>query len=213
MSNALFEKGREAFLGPASGQVNWTNDTIKTVLIDINTLGKAITGATNATPIVVTATAHGYTNGDTVIIYGVGGNTAANGRFKIANVTTNTFELTNYSTGANVAGSGAYTSGGFAVNLTSNQNLSDIAVGARTATSGALASKTITNGTADAADVTLTAVTGSQSEALIIYKDTGVESTSKLIAWIDTATGLPVTPNGGDITIAWDNGTNKIFTL
>lgn len=213
MSNALFEKGREAFLGPSSGQINWTNDTIKAVLLDLNDIGKAITGATNATPIVVTATAHGFSNGDTVVISGVGGNTAANGRFKIANVATNTFELTNYSTGANVAGNGAYTSGGFAYNLTSNQNLSDITAGARVATSSALASKTVTNGTADAADITLTAVTGDPSEVVVIYKDTGTESTSKLIAWVDTATGLPVTPNGGDITISWDNGTNKIFTL
>ncbi len=35
----------------------------------------------------------------------------------------------------------------------------------------------------------------------------------RLIAYIDTATGMPVTPNGGDITIAWDNGANKIFKL
>ena len=35
----------------------------------------------------------------------------------------------------------------------------------------------------------------------------------RVIAFIDTATGLPVTPNGGDITITWDNGANKIFKL
>jgi len=34
-----------------------------------------------------------------------------------------------------------------------------------------------------------------------------------LIAFIDTATNLPVTPNGGDIIVAWDNGANKIFKL
>ena len=33
----------------------------------------------------------------------------------------------------------------------------------------------------------------------MIYKDTGSEATSPLIAYIDTATGLPITPNGGDI--------------
>jgi hypothetical protein len=53
-----------------------------------------ITGATNATPIVITATAHGLANGDVVEIQGVGGNTAANGTWTIANVTTNTFSLT-----------------------------------------------------------------------------------------------------------------------
>ena len=66
---------------------------------------------------------------------------------------------------------------------------------------------------ADAADITHTAVSGASVESIEVYKDSGVESTSRLIANIDTATGLPVTPNGGDITVAWDNGVNKIFKL
>jgi hypothetical protein len=81
------------------------------------------------------------------------------------------------------------------------------------ATSGALASKTKTAGVADAADVTLSAVSGDQSEQLVVWADSGVESTSRLILNIDTATGLPVTPNGGDITVQWDSGANKIFKL
>lgn len=76
-----------------------------------------------------------------------------------------------------------------------------------------LGTKTSTAGVADAADVTFTAVSGSSVEALIIYKDTGVSSTSPLIAYIDTATGLPVTPTGADITITWDSGSSKIFKL
>lgn len=76
-----------------------------------------------------------------------------------------------------------------------------------------LGSKSITDGVFDAADATFTAVTGSACNALVIYKDTGSDATSPLIAYIDTATGLPVTPNGGNITIAWDNGTNKIFKI
>ena len=92
-----------------------------------------------------------------------------------------------------------------------DQYLSDIAVGARVATSGNLSSKTTTGGTADAADVTFTSVTGASCESMVIYKDTGVASTSILIAYFDTATGLPVTPNGGDITIAFDAA--GIFTL
>lgn len=94
-----------------------------------------------------------------------------------------------------------------------HDNLDDVAAGARVAVSGALGSKTVTDGVADAADVTLSTVTGDPCEAIILYKHTGVESTSRLIAYIDSATGLPVTPNGGDITIAWDNGANKIFKL
>jgi hypothetical protein len=79
--------------------------------------------------------------------------------------------------------------------------LDDVAAGARVATSGNLASKTTTSGSFDSDNVTFTAVTGDVSEAVILYKDTGVASTSPLIAYIDTATGLPVTPNGGDITV------------
>lgn len=81
-------------------------------------------------------------------------------------------------------------------------------------TPGTLGSKTFTNGVFDAADVTFTAVTGNSVEAIILYLDTGTAGTSRLIAYVDTATsGLPVTPNGGDITIQWDNGANKIFAL
>ena len=101
----------------------------------------------------------------------------------------------------------------YTVNLSTHDNLDDVAGAARVATSSALTSKTVTAGVADAADVTLVAVTGDPSEALILYKDTGVESTSRLIAYIDSATNLPVTPNGGDIVIAWDSGSNKIFKL
>jgi len=82
------------------------------------------------------------------------------------------------------------------------------------ATSANLSSKTSTLGVADAADVTFTAVSGSSVEAIVVWKDTGVSGTSPLIAYIDSASaGLPVTPNGGDITITWDSGANKIFKL
>lgn len=94
-----------------------------------------------------------------------------------------------------------------------DEYLSDIIAGARIATSGNLASKSITGGVFDAADITLTAVTGATVEKIVIYKDTGTASTSPLIALIDTATGLTLTPNGGDVTITWDNGASKIFAL
>jgi hypothetical protein len=75
-----------------------------------------------------------------------------------------------------------------------------------------IGSKTFTNGTFDGADVTFTAVTGNSVEALIIWIDTGTAGTSPLVAYIDTSvTGLPVTPNGGDITITWN--ASGIFTL
>lgn len=101
----------------------------------------------------------------------------------------------------------------YTVSLSTHEFLSDIPSGARVATSDNLTNKTSTSGIADSDNVTFTAVTGDPSEAIVIYKDTTNAATSDLIAYIDTATGLPVTPNGGDITITWDNGTNKIFKL
>lgn len=75
-----------------------------------------------------------------------------------------------------------------------------------------IGSKTFTNGVFDGSDVTFTAVTGNSVEALIIWIDTGTPSTSPLVAYIDTSvTGLPVTPNGGDITITWN--ASGIFAL
>ena len=77
----------------------------------------------------------------------------------------------------------------------------------------ALASKTIATpnpGTYDAADTTLTSVSGASVEAILIFKDTGTAATSDLVAYFD---GVSVTPNGGNITIQWDSGTNRIFAL
>jgi len=75
---------------------------------------KSISAITKANPAVVTATGHGYENGDEVSISGVGGMTEVNGkRFLVAGKTTNTFQLTNKD-GANINSSSftTYTSGG-----------------------------------------------------------------------------------------------------
>ena len=72
--------------------------------------------------------------------------------------------------------------------------------------------KTQTNGTFDGTDLTFTAVTGASAEAIVLYrKNAGANTTWPLIAYIDSATGLPVTPNGGNITITWN--ASGIFTL
>lgn len=101
----------------------------------------------------------------------------------------------------------------YSANLATDEFLSTVPVAARVGTAQTLGTKTTTAGVADAADITFSTVTGDPCEALLIYKDTGTESTSPLIALIDSASGLPVTPNGGDITVTWDNGANKIFKL
>lgn len=73
-------------------------------------------------------------------------------------------------------------------------------------------SKTFTDGVFDGADVTYTAVTGNSAEALVFYIDTGTAATSRLVAFIDTGfSGLPVTPNGGDITLSFN--ASGIFAL
>jgi hypothetical protein len=78
-----------------------------------------------------------------------------------------------------------------------------------------LASKTITSGVFDASDATFTTVSGANCEALVLYHtDTqGGNTSSRLIAYIDTATGLPILPNGGDITVRFSSGASKIFAL
>jgi hypothetical protein len=93
--------------------------------------------------------------------------------------------------------------------------------GVLAATSAALSSKTVTGGVADAADITFSAVaSNSSNHSLLIFQSSAVtggadvaSSAQRLIGWIDTATNLPAVPNGGDISVAWDNGSNKIFKL
>jgi hypothetical protein len=83
-----------------------------------------------------------------------------------------------------------------------HQFLSDVAGAGRVATSGALGSKTFVSGVFDSADPTFSAVSGDQSEIIILFVDTGVAGTSPLIAYYDTGiTGIPVTPSGGDINV------------
>lgn len=69
-----------------------------------------------------------------------------------------------------------------------------------------IATPTVVNGLFDGADVTFTAVTGASIEALVIYrKNSGANTTWRLVSYVDTgATGLPVTPNGGNISITWN---------
>lgn len=76
-----------------------------------------------------------------------------------------------------------------------------------------ITTKTQVNGTFDGSDLTYTAVTGATVEALVLYrKNAGANTTWPLIAYIDTSvTGLPVTPNGGNIAITWN--ASGIFTL
>jgi len=104
----------------------------------------------------------------------------------------------------------------------SHEFVSDVtATGTLHATSAALSSIDVTNGVFDAADVTFTTPsTDSNESSLLIFQSSAVgggsdvaASSQRVIAWIDTGTGIPIKPAGGDITVVWDNGSNKIFSL
>jgi len=102
----------------------------------------------------------------------------------------------------------------YTVNLATHQYLSDIAGGARVGTAQTLGTKTNTAGVFDAADISVTGLSSAPTvEAIVIYQDTGTESTSRLISYIDTATGLPTPAGASSITVAWDNGANKICKI
>ncbi|WP_288935479.1 hypothetical protein [uncultured Sphingomonas sp.] len=94
--------------------------------------------------------------------------------------------------------------------------LAAVPAGARIGNPITLANKSITSGIFDAADGTFTSVpagtgTAATVEALILYRDTGDPTTSDLIAYIDVATGLPFTPDGGNANVTWPGG--GIFNL
>ena len=205
MSNCFYSKGLQAF---ASGSINWTSDTVKAILLDLTVYALQISGATNAAPIVITTTTnHGLSSGDVVAISRVTGNLAANGNWAITVLSATTFSLTGS------AGSGAYVSGGFVVPVSRHQYLSDIPGGAIIGTSAAFTSKTDTLGILDADDPQWTSVSGAQCQAIVVYKDTGVSGTSPLIIYEDSASGLPFTPNGGNVTWTLDNGPNRLAAI
>lgn len=102
----------------------------------------------------------------------------------------------------------------YSVSIDVHEFLSDIPGGARVGSPIVLSSKTNTLGVMDAADISFTGLSAAPSiEAVVIYKSTGTDSTSRLIAYIDTATGLPVSAGAPQVDITWDNGSNRIFKL
>lgn len=96
-----------------------------------------------------------------------------------------------------------------------DQFLSAIASGDRVSISPQLTGVTITNGVFDAGDTVFSAVTGAACGAFVLFIDTGNPATSNLIAYFDNTdySGLPITPNGGDINLSFPTNANKIFAL
>lgn len=100
---------------------------------------------------------------------------------------------------------------------TAHQYLSSVGAAARVATSSAFTAKTITDGVLDAANVVLSSVpVGDTITAIIVYQDTGVEATSRLLLFFDSkadTTAISVVTNGGDININWNDGATKIAQI
>jgi hypothetical protein len=95
-------------------------------------------------------------------------------------------------------------------NLATHTTMSDLRT-AVVGTDGAMTLLDPTAGVVDANDVTFSAVTGNSVEGIVIYHEVSASDANRfLLAWEEFTA---VTPNGGDITIQWDSGANKIFKL
>lgn len=224
MTSFLFDSGRQAFL---EGTIAYLTDSIRTTLVD-----HAIFTPLASTDFVDQLGLNG--TGDSIADLGgnIGELTDAAGTFSAAMVG-HYVDIQGATTPSNDSTAGT----GFLITAFTSATVIEYAnpgvivteafagtwkVYARVGNSGdatiasqpLLASKTSTDGVADAADTTVNNVpTMAALESIVLFKDTGTESTSQLIAKIDVGTGLPVTPNGGDILIQWAATADRIFRL
>lgn len=102
----------------------------------------------------------------------------------------------------------------YAVNLATHDFVNDITAGVEEGPV-TIGSRTVAlDGILDGADIVFTSAAGDPCEAIIIADtEPGSDATNPLFIYIDTATGLPVTLNGGNVTVVWDDGTNKIAKI
>ncbi len=171
MSARLFDHGRDSF---AEKQIGWTADTQKAMLLDLTAAG--------------TFNKHGFSNGDTILTLGIGGNLSANQMGLAASVAANTFQLTTLE-GLAVNGSAAYTAGGFAVNLTQAQFVAGI-LGNRVGVDQTLAGTSSTKGivTATSPITWPTVPAGNAAQAVVFYDAAGgSDAANRLVAWQDGA--------------------------
>lgn len=83
----------------------------------------------------------------------------------------------------------------------SHEFVSDLTGGSIIARSGALSGKTVALGVFDANDITITAVSGSAFTHVILYKDSGADASSPLVAIFDVSS---FTPNGSDVNVVFN---------
>jgi hypothetical protein len=107
---------------------------------------------------------------------------------------------------------GALLDNAVATAIAANEDWADVSAGV-IGTPTALTTPSASGGVLTlGAALVFSSVTGDSAEQLTVYKDTGTASTSPLaITWDSASTGLPVTPNGGDITATW--GSSILVTL
>ena len=298
MVNTLFDLGRQKFLDgtllwkPAGGSA-FSACLLDGPTVDVGVKLVSTTSGAVSPSTITTTTTHGLAVNDIIYVDGILGNPALNGLWIVSVVNSTTQVTITRPDGTAVTGSGAYTSGGYlyiiggatGTNCDFYDDFSAAQVGGA-AGKVALSGFTNTNGVADAADVTFTAISGNVIRAVAIIRDSGTDTTSELVALISgkhivtadaqaaaaattvtveplvapipngtvltfsngaaatlsalanagdraltvtalaaiitagsralapaTGSGLPLTPNGGNVNIAWDNGVNKIFKL
>lgn len=85
--------------------------------------------------------------------------------------------------------------------VSTHQFVSDLTGASIVARSAALSGVTVTNGVLDLNDVTVTSVSGSAFTLVYLYKDTGADATSNLLASFVVAS---FTPSGLDVTVSWN---------
>jgi hypothetical protein len=187
MSARFFPKGLQDFV---AGLLDWDAHDFKVALYKLDgtltdTAIKAITGATNANPVVYTvASTTGWNNGDIVVIRGILGNLSANQTGRITVINGTTFSMTTLKGNLNVQGSAAYTSGGCAINLTIADRREDIDAAQVGGVSANLGSKTNVNGTIDAADPTGMTLNDT-AHAMVIYRDAAGAANDQLMHFHD----------------------------
>lgn len=87
--------------------------------------------------------------------------------------------------------------------ISGDEFLEDITAGAIQTTTAQLQNVTVVDGVLDADDIALPDTGGNSIEELAVYNHTGDPSTARLLAAIDEATGLPLTPDSVEDSISW----------
>lgn len=97
-------------------------------------------------------------------------------------------------------------------NINNASFLSDIS-SAQVGSAVTLAGKSDAAGVLVASDLVFPGVSGNVVVRVAVYLDTGTPATSTVILAYDTADGLPITPNGGNINFFWDSGPFRVAQI